>query len=124
EVLDRVRARSLEAFEHQDVPFEAVVEDLNPVRSLAHHPLVQVLFGWQNYVGDSDASMLLGDVEVQPLGADTKSARVDLFVSLKERWDDTGAPVGLFGSVEFRTDVFDRTTVETLIDAYGGFWRR
>nr|WP_163787923.1 non-ribosomal peptide synthetase [Mycolicibacterium insubricum] len=116
EVLDRVRARSLEAFEHQDVPFEAVVEDLNPVRSLAHHPLVQVLFGWQNYVGDSDASMLLGDVEVQPLGADTKSARVDLFVSLKERWDDTGAPVGLFGSVEFRTDVFDRTTVETLID--------
>ncbi|BBZ68362.1 hypothetical protein MINS_37910 [Mycolicibacterium insubricum] len=116
EVLDRVRARSLEAFEHQDVPFEAVVEDLNPVRSLAHHPLVQVMLAWQRGGDLPAAGLALGDVGIEPLTAETHSARADLTFSLEENWSASGAPVGLFGSVEFRTDVFDRTTVETLID--------
>ena len=82
EVLGQVRGRSLAAFEHQDVPFEVLVERFHPTRTLAHHPLVQVLLAWQNI---EPATLVLGDVHVEPLPADTHTARMDLTFSLAER---------------------------------------
>ncbi|HTQ19128.1 non-ribosomal peptide synthetase, partial [Mycobacterium sp.] len=119
ELLAQVRTRSLEAFEHQDVPFELLVERLNPTRSLTHHPLVQVLFGWQNLpLQDNNpaAGLTLGDLEVTPLPIDTHTARMDLAFSLSEQWTETGAPAGIGGRVEFRTDVFDAAGIETLVE--------
>src|SRR6202022_3506582 len=88
ELLAQVRARGLAAYEHQDMPFEVVVERLNPTRSLAHHPLVQVMLGWQNFPGQVDPATVLslGDLQVTPLLADTQAAKMDLGFFLKERW--------------------------------------
>ena len=113
DLLAQVRRRSLAAYEHQDVPFEVLVERLNPARSRAHHPLVQVLFAWQN---NQPAKLSLGDLQVTPLPAETRTARMDLAFSLAERWTDAGEPAGVGGEVEFRTDIFDAASIETLIE--------
>ncbi|MGC2796953.1 MAG: condensation domain-containing protein, partial [Mycobacterium sp.] len=119
ELLAQVRARGLAAYEHQDVPFDVLVERLNPTRSLAHHPLVQVMLAWQNLPGQVDVpatGLSLGDLQVTPLVADTQAAKMDLVFFLKERWTDAGEPAGIYGHVEFRTDVFDADSIEALIE--------
>jgi amino acid adenylation domain-containing protein/thioester reductase-like protein/non-ribosomal peptide synthase protein (TIGR01720 family) len=121
ELLAQVRARSLAAYEHQDVPFEVLVERLNPTRSLAHSPLVQVMLGWQNFGGqdtNSAAGQALGDLQLAPIPIYTQTARTDLVVSLAERFTEAGEPAGIGGAVEFRTDVFDASSIETLIERF------
>nr|WP_234834970.1 non-ribosomal peptide synthetase [Mycolicibacterium stellerae] len=117
ELLAQVRERSLAAYQHQDVPFEALVERLNPSRSLTHHPLIQVLLAWQNFGHSSDptAGVALGDLHVSRLPIDSTTARMDLTFSLAERWTESGEPAGIGGTVEFRTDVFDAKTIEVLV---------
>jgi amino acid adenylation domain-containing protein/non-ribosomal peptide synthase protein (TIGR01720 family) len=119
ELLEQVRARSLAAYEHQDVPFEVLVERLNPTRSLTHHPLVQVMLAWQNWQGNGPAAGLtLGGVQVIPLPLDARTARTDLAFALGESWTEAGEPAGIAGAVEFRTDVFDAASIETLIERF------
>ena len=114
ELLAQVRQRSLAAYEHQDVPFEVLVERLNPTRSLTYHPLIQVLLSWQNFA-DPTAGLALGDLQATPIPIDTHAARMDLTFSLAERWTETGERAGIRGAVEFRTDVFDAASVEALV---------
>ena len=117
ELLAQVRQRSLAAYEHQDVPFEVLVERLNPTRSLTHHPLVQVMLAWQNLPGDTGdpaAGLTLGELQVTPMPVDTRAARVDLSFSLAERWNKAGEPAGIGGAVEFRTDVFDTASIQAI----------
>ncbi|PRC45907.1 non-ribosomal peptide synthetase, partial [Mycobacterium sp. ITM-2017-0098] len=120
DVLAQVRTRSLAAYEHQDVPFEVVVERLNPTRSLTHHPLVQVMLAWQNLPADtsdsSAAGLTLGDLHVSQIPVDTGAARMDLSFSLAERHSAAGDPAGIGGFVEYRTDVFDAATIVTFVE--------
>ncbi|MCV7076859.1 amino acid adenylation domain-containing protein [Mycobacterium szulgai] len=117
DLLAQVRTQSLAAFEHQDVPFEVLVDKLNPVRSLTHHPLIQVLLAWQNFARQHGnlAERTLNGVEVTPEPVHTHSARMDLVFSLVEQFTETGEPVGIGGAVEFRTDVFDASSIEKLL---------
>ncbi len=120
DVVAQVRQRSLAAYEHQDVPFEVLVERLNPTRSLTHHPLIQVLLAWQNLPWKRDnpiSTLTFGDdLQVTPLSMDAHTARMDLVVALTERWSETGEPAGIDGAVEYRTDVFDAASIGTLIE--------
>ena len=118
ELLEQVRRRNLAAFEHQDLPFEVLVDQLDVSRSMTHHPLVQVLLAWQNFegqAGGATADPALDDVAVTRLPVATHTARMDLALALGERWAD-GRPAGIGGTVEFRTDVFDAVTIERLVD--------
>ncbi|OBF01958.1 non-ribosomal peptide synthetase, partial [Mycobacterium sp. ACS4054] len=121
DLLAQVRRRSLLAFEHQDVPFEVLVERLNPTRSLSHHPLAQVALAWQNLPGhasDPVAGLALGDLQVTQVPIGTHTARMDLTFSLAERWTEDGVPDGIRGTVEFRTDVFDAGTIARLVERF------
>ena len=121
ELLSQVRRKGLAALEHRDVPFEVLVERLNPNRSLTHHPLVQVVLAWQNLPGstsDPAVGPALGDLQVTRMPVDTHTARMDLTFSLSEHFTDSGEPAGIWGTVEFRTDVFDPDTVTTLIERF------
>ncbi|WP_156662581.1 condensation domain-containing protein, partial [Mycobacterium sp. 1274761.0] len=118
ELLNQVRARSLAAYEHQDVPFEVLVERLNPTRSLTHHPLIQVMLAWQNLPWQDDASTaatLGGDLRATPLPTDTHTARMDLTISLAEHCNQTGDPTGITGEIGYRTDVYNPDTIHTLV---------
>jgi hypothetical protein len=78
------------------------------------------MLGWQNlsWQHHPAAGLSLGDVRVTPLAVDTQTARMDLVFSLAERWTAAGAPAGIGGTVEFRTDVFDAASIEALTERF------
>nr|APD72040.1 non-ribosomal peptide synthetase 6 [Streptomyces sp.] len=103
QVVDQVRDKALAAYDHQDVPFERLVELLNPERSTAYHPLFQVMFGWQTMAGDFQ----LGDVRATPRTASTGTSKFDLFLTMAD-----GPDQGVTGFLEYATDLFDRSTAD------------
>ncbi|TQM78740.1 non-ribosomal peptide synthase protein (TIGR01720 family)/amino acid adenylation domain-containing protein [Saccharothrix saharensis] len=112
ELLERVRQTDLAALAHQDVPFERLVEVLNPRRSLARHPLFQVMLVLQNTPeADLDLPDLAIDLEEVPGGA----AKFDLLLDLRETHDQAGRPAGVEGDLEHALDLFDASTARTLV---------
>ncbi|MEV6279729.1 amino acid adenylation domain-containing protein [Nocardia sp. NPDC051832] len=107
EILGRVRGKALAGYENQDVPFELLVELLNPARSAAHHPLFQVSLAFQN---NTLPELQLSGVEIEPRPAPTGTARFDLFFNVA----DAPAGTGWDCFVEYATELFDRSTVQTM----------
>ncbi|MGW3962982.1 amino acid adenylation domain-containing protein [Amycolatopsis sp. NPDC005003] len=118
DLLDRVRVTDLDAYAHQDLAFEYLVETLNPARSLAGNALFQVMFALQNV---DRVPVELAGLDVSPYPVHARNAKFDLFVSMAERRTPAGEPDGLYGTVEYTTDLFDRATVERLVGWYRGF---
>ncbi|MBV9063454.1 MAG: AMP-binding protein, partial [Alphaproteobacteria bacterium] len=111
ELLGRVRSGNLAAYGHQDLPFERLVEVLNPARSLSRHPLFQVMLAFQN---NAEARLELSGLEVAVEGVSIASAKFDLSFSLGERRSGDGSAGGIGGVIEYATDLFDRGSVEAL----------
>lgn len=116
QLLAQVRSRSLQAFDHQDMPYGILVDRINAARSLPSQPLIQVMLGWQN---NKPAKPVLGTLDVASVPLHTATARMDLLFSLAENFTDTGEPAGISGAAEFRTSVFTPANIETLIHRWG-----
>ncbi|WP_157876101.1 condensation domain-containing protein, partial [Streptacidiphilus griseoplanus] len=119
QILGRVRETGLSAFAHQDVPFERLVEELAPSRSLALHPLFQVMLTVQN---NAEAVLDLPGVvavDVPELSDSVSAAKFDLDLGIEEEFDAEGAPAGLHGAVTAAADLFERATVEQLMERFG-----
>ncbi|GGY40484.1 hypothetical protein GCM10010363_21540 [Streptomyces omiyaensis] len=111
ELLARVRATDLAAFSHADVPFEAVVEALNPTRSLARNPLFQVMVGYHARTGEE---LALPGLAVEYVPFRIRSAKFDLVFSFTEHTPADGAPGSLTCRLEYATELFDRETAQEL----------
>jgi amino acid adenylation domain-containing protein len=115
EVLARVRETSLAGFAHPDVPFERLVEELAPARSLARNPLFQVLLTLRNT--ERMVPDLFGvKTELMPAGA--AGAKVDLDVNVGEVFDESGRSKGLRGSVIAAADLFDADSAERIAERF------
>ena len=100
-LLGRVRETTLGAYAHQDLPFEKLVEELAPERSLSHAPLFQVLLALQNA---PTAAAELPGLTLEPLEGEGGTAKFDLSLELFEDG------LGLSGGIEYSTDLFDGAT--------------
>jgi amino acid adenylation domain-containing protein len=109
ELVAQVRETSLDAYAHQDVPFEKLVEELRPDRNLSQNPLFQVLFSLQN--APRKAFQLSG-LTLKLMDLAETASKFDLSLFLSESAD------GIRGRLEFDTDLFDSTTIERMIGHY------
>jgi amino acid adenylation domain-containing protein len=109
--LARVRETALGAYAHQDLPFEKLVEDLDPRRSLAHSPLFQVLLSARDM--PPAAAAVLPGLELEPMAAELGAAKFDLTLDIAG-----GAAAGAEAGLEYNTDLFDRATAVRLLGHY------
>ncbi|MDJ0903964.1 MAG: amino acid adenylation domain-containing protein, partial [Xenococcus sp. MO_188.B8] len=110
DLLARVKNVALEAYSHQDLPLEKVVEELSPERNLSHSPLFQVGFTFYN---ESRPELTLEELTIAPLNIDSETSKLDLTLSLRK--DRAG---GLQGWIEYSRDLFEEATIVRMI----GHW--
>ena len=103
QLLARVRATALAAQDHQDLPFEQVVETVQPPRRLAHTPLFQVMFAWEN---NEEGILDLPGLKVEPVDAPLDTAKFDVSLYLSESGDT------IVGGLSYATALFDASTIE------------
>ncbi|MFK0167153.1 condensation domain-containing protein, partial [Rhizobium sp. NPDC090279] len=110
ELVERVRETALTAYAHQDVPFERLVDELQPERDLSRNPLFQVMFVFQN---TAPVHFDLSGLVAEPLTAPWEVAKFDLTLQLEE-----GSEGDLLAELEYATALFDRATIERMAGHY------
>ncbi len=114
-LLGKQRESDLRAFAHADVPFERLVEVLNPPRSTARHPLFQVGLSFQNV---ARTALELPGLTVAGVDADLDVSQFDLHLIVGDGYEESGAAAGIGGFLTYATDLFDRETVEGFAERF------
>lgn len=109
ELLARVREVALEAYAHQELSFEQLIEALELERDLSHSPLFQVMFMLQNA---QTQQLQLSGLSISPLDVNSATAKFDITIELWEK------PEGLYGYLEYNTDLFEKETITRMIQHY------
>ncbi|MFD6897850.1 amino acid adenylation domain-containing protein, partial [Rhodococcus sp. NPDC060086] len=109
DLLSRVRETDLEAFAHADIPFERLVEIVEPERSTARHPLFQVALSFENL---PSAGLELPELSVSGVPFDVDTAKFDLSLTLRESIGEDGAQTGMSAEFSYASALFDHNTVE------------
>jgi amino acid adenylation domain-containing protein/non-ribosomal peptide synthase protein (TIGR01720 family) len=120
ELVERVRETDLAAYANQDVPFEYLVEALNPVRSMSRNPLFQVMLIFQN---NEDAPVTLPGLRARVEQVHSRIAQFDMTFQLFEQQGLDGHSTGMAGLLEYSTDLFTRSTVQSVADRLVGLLR-
>ena len=111
QLLKQVRQTTLDAYTHQDVPFEKLVDELQPERSLSYSPLFQVSFVLQNA---PMGALALRDLQLQPMRGQNDLAKFDDIAKFDLTVSLTETEQGIKGDFEYNTDLFDKQTVERM----------
>ncbi|WP_460700196.1 amino acid adenylation domain-containing protein, partial [Nocardia thraciensis] len=114
-LLGRQREADIQAFANADVPFERLVEVLNPVRSTARHPLFQVGLSFQNLAW---AGLELPGLRVSGIDHDNQLSQFDLHLIATDHYGEAGAPQGITGVFTYATDLFEQDTVQGFADRF------
>ncbi|MFF8377918.1 condensation domain-containing protein [Streptomyces sp. NPDC015661] len=115
DLVRRVRDGDLAAFAHDDLPFDLLVEDLNPERSLGRHPFFQVMLSAQTA---QDTTVRLGGISGVTDGADLAGAKFDLAFHCVEKHDPDGEPGGVLLGLQYATDLYDEDTARLLLSLF------
>ncbi|MGW0761553.1 amino acid adenylation domain-containing protein, partial [Streptomyces sp. NPDC002814] len=121
DLLHRVRDTSLAAYSHQDIPFEQLVESLNPRRTAGRQSLFQVALVLQN---NTSVPFDLPGLRVRAETVPTGTARFDLSLSVTESTTPDGAPAGISGTVEYAADLYDPQTAEAVVERWSQLLRQ
>ena len=110
EILRRVREVALAAYDHQELPFQKLVEELQPARTLSHEPLFQVVIAMQNLPG---SDLELAGLRLRPVAVDSGMAKFDLTLYVREETQ------GLALTLEYSTDLFEGAAITRLLGHFG-----
>ncbi|MFF2040560.1 amino acid adenylation domain-containing protein [Kitasatospora sp. NPDC058170] len=113
QLLSRVRESTLDAFAHQEVPFEQVVADLEVERDVSRSAVFQVTFAFQNYGDKAATGPVATALDSEGFGYEATTTHADLALYMREKKDG-----GLYGLLTYRTDLFDGGTVERLVERF------
>ncbi|MEU1085679.1 amino acid adenylation domain-containing protein [Streptomyces sp. NPDC005892] len=118
DLIDRVRESDLAAYAHQDVPFDRVVEAVNPARDRARHPLFQIALSYED---TADVAVDIEGLTVEARRTDYRAAKFDLTFFVREHRSSEGDPLGIELSVEFAEDLYEESTAREIAERLARF---